>query len=81
MGPYYFSSAGSLKNWTIVDILHRIPYPTLVINAPSDSIQPIAILPQFIHIPKVKWVELQHSTHLAIYEEPDKYVFFQSFHQ
>ncbi|KAF9051742.1 Alpha/Beta hydrolase protein [Panaeolus papilionaceus] len=48
-------------------------YPTLLISSPLDSIQEVACLPFFTQIPKVKWVQLQNSTHLAVFEEPKRY--------
>jgi pimeloyl-ACP methyl ester carboxylesterase len=72
LGPSEFNVVGSLKSWSIVDILHKIPCPTLVISAPLDSVQEIAVLPFFLRIPTVKWVELQNSTHLPLFEEPEK---------
>ncbi|KAF8815119.1 proline-specific peptidase [Phlegmacium glaucopus] len=73
LGPSEFNIIGTLKSWSIVDILHNIPCPTLLISAPLDSVQEIAVLPFFLNIPKVKWVELQNSTHLPVFEEPEKY--------
>ncbi|ESK95459.1 proline-specific peptidase [Moniliophthora roreri MCA 2997] len=69
-GPSEFGVTGTLSNWTVVDIIHRINVPTLLISAPMDEIQPVAAAPWFDNIPKVKWVELQNSTHLAEFEEP-----------
>ncbi|KAF8966611.1 Alpha/Beta hydrolase protein [Flammula alnicola] len=73
MGPAKFNVIGTLRSWSIVDILHRIPYPTMLISTPLDESQECAVLPFFTNIPKVKWVELQNSTHLAMFEEPEKY--------
>ena len=67
------------NKWSVIDIIHRIPYPTLLISSPQDEVQPISVLPWFKHIPKIKWVELQNSTHLAMYEEPDKSALFPTF--
>jgi len=73
LGPSEFSIVGSLKDWSIVDILHKIPYPTLLISAPEDEVQEISCLPFFLNIPKIKWVEFQNSTHLPEFEEPERY--------
>ncbi|KJA23800.1 hypothetical protein HYPSUDRAFT_137293 [Hypholoma sublateritium FD-334 SS-4] len=73
LGPYEFQTTGNLKDWDITGILHNVACPTLLISAPLDQIQEVAVLPFFQKIPKVKWVELQDSTHLAQYEEPEKY--------
>ena len=71
-GQSEFNVVGTLKSWSIIDILHQIPCPTLLISAPLDSVQEIAVLPFFLNIPRVKWVELQNSTHLPLFEEPEK---------
>lgn len=72
-GRSEFTIDGNLKDWDIVDILHKIPYPTLLISAPEDEAQEVAVLPFFLEIPKIKWVELQNSTHLGMFEEPERY--------
>jgi len=72
-GQSEFNLTGTLKDWSIVDILHRIPYSTLLISAPLDEVQEAAFLPFFTNIPKVKWVEIPTSTHLAMFEDPERY--------
>ncbi|KAF9473871.1 proline-specific peptidase [Pholiota conissans] len=73
LGPSEFTTTGNLKTWDITGIIHKIECPTLLISAPLDEIQEVAVVPFFQKIPKVKWVELQNSTHLAQFEEPEKY--------
>jgi proline-specific peptidase len=73
LGPSEFSIIGSLKNWSIVDILHNISCPTLLISAREDEVQELSVLPFFLNIPKIKWVELQNSTHTPVFEEPERY--------
>ncbi|KAF9568272.1 proline-specific peptidase [Agrocybe pediades] len=73
LGPSEFSINGTLKDWNIIDIVHKIHCPTLLISAPDDEVQEEAALPFFKNIPKIKWVELQNSTHLAMFEEPERY--------
>ena len=73
LGRAVFQTGGTLKDWSIVDILHKICYPTLLLSAPLDEVQPITVLPWFRNIPKVKWVEFVKSTHLAHFEEPERY--------
>jgi hypothetical protein len=71
-GESEFNITGTLKQWSIVDILHKVPNTTLLISAPSDEVQEGAFLPFFTQIPKVKWVEIPTSTHLAMFEDPDR---------
>lgn len=73
LGPSEFCITGTMKNWTIVDILCNITCPTLLISSPNDEVQLPSVLPFFQHVKKIKWVELQNSTHLAMYEEPERY--------
>ncbi|KAF9267134.1 proline-specific peptidase [Marasmius fiardii PR-910] len=72
-GSAEFTILGTLKTWTITDILHRINVPTLLISAPLDEVQVSSVMPWFLNVPKIKWVELQDSTHLAQFEEPERY--------
>lgn len=74
LGPNQFQTTGNLKDWDIREILHNITSPTLLVSAPLDLIQEVGVLPFFNEIPKVKWVELQNSTHQAHYEEPERFV-------
>jgi proline-specific peptidase len=74
LGPSEFNITGTLKSWSIVDILHKIPYPTLLISAPLDEVQELACAPFFFNISKVKWVVIPNSTHLAMYEDPERYI-------
>jgi hypothetical protein len=60
-----------------VDIIHNITCETLLISAPRDEVQEVAILPWFLKVPKIKWVELVNSTHLGMYEEEARYFVFQ----
>ncbi|KDR69679.1 hypothetical protein GALMADRAFT_77364 [Galerina marginata CBS 339.88] len=74
LGPSEFCIIGSLKDWNIIDIMHKIRCETLLISAPEDEVQEVALLPWFLNVPKIKWVELANSTHLALYEEEARYV-------
>lgn len=77
VGPSPFCYTGTAKDWSIIDVLHNISCPTLIISGVNDEVTEPTVLPWFTNIPKVKWVELQNSTHLPMYEEPDKCVQFE----
>ncbi|KAI9155568.1 L-amino acid amidase [Paramyrothecium foliicola] len=51
-GPSELSITGSLRNWTIIPLLHRISVPTLLMNAVHDEAQDVAMRPFFEHIKK-----------------------------
>ncbi|TFK62407.1 proline-specific peptidase [Pluteus cervinus] len=72
-GPYTFKTSGTQHNWSIVDILHQIRCPTLLIGSAQDTVQPEAVVPWWTRVPKIKWVNLEHSSHLPHFEEPDRY--------
>jgi pimeloyl-ACP methyl ester carboxylesterase len=73
-GPSDFYPTGTLKDWSIIDDLHKISCPTLLISGVNDEITVPVIVPWFTNIQKVKWVELQNSSHLPMYEEPKRCV-------
>jgi pimeloyl-ACP methyl ester carboxylesterase len=61
-------------NWTIVDRLHLINVPTLLINGRYEQADDAAMGPYFANIPKVKWVTLEQSSHMPFYEEKERYM-------
>lgn len=73
LGPCEFNIVGSLRTWSVIDKLHTISSPTLVINSPEDTAQDIAVKPFYQRIPKVKWVQLVNSTHIPFFEEKKRY--------
>jgi len=73
-GPSEFTITGTLKSWTIVDILHTISVPTLMINSVFDEAQDACMLPFFRSVPKVKWVQFANSSHSPFFEERERYM-------
>ncbi|KII93933.1 hypothetical protein PLICRDRAFT_410069 [Plicaturopsis crispa FD-325 SS-3] len=73
-GPNEFFITGSLKDWSIVDEVHNISVPTLLINGRYDEAQDEAVVPYFRSIPKVKWVTFAESAHLPFHEERQRFV-------
>lgn len=74
IGSSEFNISGTLNGWTIIDGLHKISAPTLLINGQYNQAQEIAVLPFFQKIPRVKWVQFAHSSHTPIYEETERYM-------
>ncbi|KAJ7660032.1 proline-specific peptidase [Mycena rosella] len=74
IGPSEFNITGTLKTWSIVDDLHKISAPTLLISGKYNQAQDIAILPFFQKIGKVKWVQFAQSSHTPIFEEKKRYL-------
>ena len=48
--------------------------PTLVINGVEEGASDKAVEPFVEKIKDVKWVKLENSTHMPIYEEPERYL-------
>jgi len=73
IGPNQFDRTGTLRSWSIVDRLHHISAPTLLLNSPDDEAQDVGLPPFFQPVPGVKWVQFAHSTHMPMYEERERY--------
>ena len=73
-GPSEFHVTGSLKTWTVVDRLPQIEVPTLVLNGRYDEAQDVCVAPFFEKIPRVRWVTLEKSSHMAFVEERERYM-------
>ncbi|KAF7517167.1 hypothetical protein G7054_g13897 [Neopestalotiopsis clavispora] len=71
-GPSEFTITGTLKEWTIGERAKDIQVKTLLLNAKYDEAQDICIAPWFHHIPQVKWVSLQNSSHMLHWEERER---------
>jgi len=69
MGP-----GGVLSNWTIIDRLHLVRVPTLVINGRADIAQDFVCGPFFWNIQKAKWVTFELSSHFPLWEERERYM-------
>jgi pimeloyl-ACP methyl ester carboxylesterase len=73
-GPSEFHVIGSLRDWSIVDELHTISVPTLLINGRYDEATDTVVQPFFDRVPKVKWVSFAESSHLPQWEERERYM-------
>ncbi|KAH9921149.1 Alpha/Beta hydrolase protein [Fomitopsis serialis] len=73
IGPSEFNVSGTLKSWSIVDEVQNITASTLLINAYDDSAQDMALMPFFLKVKQVKWVQFAYSSHLPAFEEPERY--------
>ncbi|KAJ7185275.1 proline-specific peptidase [Mycena filopes] len=75
IGPSEFNITGTMKAWTVVDDIHKISVPTLLINGRYDDAQDVGVVPFFKRLPKVKWVQFAESSHMPFFEESER--FFQ----
>ncbi|KAJ7611563.1 proline-specific peptidase, partial [Mycena polygramma] len=63
-----------LKGWTIVDRLHEINVPCLVVNGEFDLAKDFVVQPFIDKIPKVKWFRYEDASHLPMWEVRGKYI-------
>ncbi len=68
-GPTEFHVIGSLKDWSIIDRLHNIAVPTLLISGRHDEATPKVVQPFADNIPNVRWTIFEESSHMPHVEE------------
>ncbi|KAH9938636.1 proline iminopeptidase [Fomitopsis serialis] len=73
-GPSEFTITGSIKTWDIRPELHKISVPVLLTNGAFDGASDAAIAPVFQAVAKAKWVTFARSSHMAHWEEREKYM-------
>ena len=71
-GPSEFHVIGTLKNWSIIDRLHRIEVPTLLISGRHDEATPATVQPYADRIQDVRWEIFENSSHMPHVEETDR---------
>ncbi|CAH0226068.1 L-amino acid amidase [Microbacterium oxydans] len=72
-GPSEFHVTGSLRDWSIVDRLHAIDAPTLVLTGRYDEATPETVRPFIERIPQCHSVVLPDSSHMPHLEEPEHF--------
>lgn len=73
-GPNEFFCIGTLRDWTVVDQVHRIAVPTLLASGRFDEATPATVQPFFDHIPDVRWEIFEESSHMPFVEESERYL-------
>jgi L-proline amide hydrolase len=73
-GPSEFHVIGSLKTWSIIDRLHKIQVPTLLISGKYDEATPATVQPFKDNIKDVRWQIFEHSSHMPHVEETELYM-------
>lgn len=65
---------GTLEKWNIVDKLHNITVPTLVVHGRYDQADETCAAAFFAGIPKVKWYTFAESGHMPHHDERELYM-------
>lgn len=73
-GPNEFFCIGSLRSWTVVDEVHKINAPTLLVSGRFDEATPATVRPYFDNIPDVRWEIFESSSHMPFVEENERYL-------
>ena len=73
LGASEFNITGTLKTWSMLDRLHTIHTPTLIINSVHDEAQDECVGPLFQKISRAKWVQFADSAHMPWFEEPKRF--------
>jgi L-proline amide hydrolase len=73
-GPNEFFCIGTLRDWSVVDEVHRIAVPTLLASGRYDEATPATLQPFFDSIPDVRWEIFEESSHQPFVEEPERYL-------
>ena len=73
-GPSEFHVIGTLKTWSVVDAVHRIQVPTLLISGRYDEAAPSVVQPFADAIPDVRWHIFEQSSHVPHIEERSAYM-------
>lgn len=76
MGASEFNVSGTLKTWSVLDKLHKIRVPTLVMNGEEDEAQDVCVEPFERLIPKglVVRKKFSGSSHMPFWEEQEAYL-------
>lgn len=68
-GPNEFHIIGNTKDLSIVDGLHRIKVPTLLISGRHDEATPTVVKPFLDLVPDIRWALFEASSHMPHIEE------------
>ncbi len=72
-GPTEFHCIGSLVDWSVVDRVHQIEVPTLLLSGRYDEATPATVQPFADAIPDVRWHIFENSSHMPFVEEPEAF--------
>ncbi len=73
-GPSEFHVVGTLRDWTVVDRVHLIAVPTLVVTGAHDEATPAVVQPFLDAIPDVRQHVFADSSHMPHVEEEESFM-------
>ncbi|TDD69824.1 alpha/beta fold hydrolase [Jiangella aurantiaca] len=72
-GGRSFEMTGRLRGWTVLDRLHRIAVPTLVITGSEDMASPAIAQTMAAAVPGARCVVVDGGSHTPWFEDPDAF--------
>ena len=72
-GPNEFTPTGTLAGFDVIDQLHEINVPCLIMSGQRDLCSPYIAKTMFDNIPNSKWELFEYSGHMPFLEEHEKY--------
>lgn len=73
-GEAEFVVTGKFKGWDIIDKLHEIDVPTLLLSGNDDESTPLINKTMFDRIPDARWDLIPHGTHMGHCYDPEPYL-------
>jgi L-proline amide hydrolase len=73
-GPNEFHVIGTLKDWSVIDRLHLVDAPTLLVSGRHDEATPATVQPYADRIRDVRWEIFENSSHMPHVEEEELYL-------
>ncbi|WP_131741766.1 proline iminopeptidase-family hydrolase [Actinomadura roseirufa] len=73
-GPNEFHVTGTLRDWSVEELLPEIAVPALVLSGRHDEATPAAVRPFRDGIGDARWEVFEESSHLPHIEEPERFL-------
>ncbi|KAI0020710.1 proline-specific peptidase [Xylariomycetidae sp. FL0641] len=73
-GPSELVITGTLKDWEGWKVADEIKVDSLVLNGRYDEMTDICVAPWFKAIPRVKWVTFEKASHMAHWEDTERFL-------
>jgi len=73
-GPNEFHYIGNLKDWNRIPDMGRIRQPVLILVGYFDELGPACALRMKLALPDARLTLFEHSSHLPMHEEPERYL-------
>lgn len=73
-GPNEFTPTGTLKDFDVLDCLHKIDVPALIISGGNDLCTPYIAKTMYDRIPNARWELFRDCRHVCFAEETDRYI-------